>query len=234
VDRGSWIVDREEKTNHEPRTTNHDGARFYILDGSPVDSLHAGVFARLAESLPHSVKIAGWRDLPSVLTELADELTRREKARDPEAATIYVIVHGLQWLRELRKEDDFGYSRRGEEKASPAKQFATLLREGPAVRMHSLVWCDTLTNVQRSVDRQGLRDFEMRVLFQMSVGDSSNLIDSPAASKLGLHRALFCTEESSQPEKFRPYSLPSTSWLSWLRERLKNRPTTSELAAGVS
>ena len=48
----------------------------------------------------------------------------------------------------------------------------------------------------------------MRVLFQMSAADSSNLIDSPLASRLGQHRALYHTEDRAQPEKFRPYGPP--------------------------
>lgn len=63
----------------------------------------------------------------------------------------------------------------------------------------------------------------MRVLFQMSAADSSTLIDNPQASKLGVHRALFHSEDRSQPEKFRPYGLPSEEWLTWVRERLQSR-----------
>ena len=60
----------------------------------------------------------------------------------------------------------------------------------------------------------------MRVVFQLSVADSSNLIDSPAASKLGLHRALFANEEDGRLEKFRPYGMPAEEWLAWVREEL--------------
>jgi len=115
----------------------------------------------------------------------------------------------------LRKpDDDFGFGRRDAEKTvSPAELFAELVREGPAVGIHLLAWCDTLANAQRSLDRSGLREFGLRVLFQMSVSDSSTLIDSPLASRLGLHRALFASEEMGAPEKFRPYRLPSEDWL---------------------
>jgi hypothetical protein len=63
----------------------------------------------------------------------------------------------------------------------------------------------------------------MRVLFQMSAADSSTLIDNPAAAKLGVHRALFHSEDLGQPEKFRPYGLPSDEWLAWAKERLHAR-----------
>ena len=74
--------------------------------------------------------------------------------------------------------------------------------------MHVVIATDTLTNLNRSVDRQGLREFDLRVLLQMGNNDSSNLIDSTAASKLGMHRALLYSEEAGTIEPFRPYSMP--------------------------
>jgi hypothetical protein len=62
----------------------------------------------------------------------------------------------------------------------------------------------------------------MRVAFQMSTDDSANLIDTPAASKLGQHRALFYDEEENRMEKFRPYGLPSKEWLAWVGKQLRS------------
>ena len=53
----------------------------------------------------------------------------------------------------------------------------------------------------------------MRVLFQMSANDSASLIDSPKASMLGLHRALFYSEHESRLETFRPFALPDSGWV---------------------
>jgi DNA segregation ATPase FtsK/SpoIIIE, S-DNA-T family len=47
----------------------------------------------------------------------------------------------------------------------------------------------------------------------MGAEDSSRLIDSSAASKLGPYRAIYFSEEQGQVEKFRPYSLPTAEWL---------------------
>src|SRR5262249_16538374 len=62
-----------------------------------------------------------------------------------------------------------------------------------------------------------------RILFQMSATDSSHLMDSPVAARLGRNRALFHREEQEQPEKFRPYGLPSQEWLNWAKEQLRKR-----------
>ena len=53
----------------------------------------------------------------------------------------------------------------------------------------------------------------------MSATDSSQLIDTPAASKLGRTRALFIEEGLERPEKFRPYGMPGWEWLRRVGDR---------------
>jgi hypothetical protein len=202
----------------------HSTPRIHVFDGTPADSIYAPVWPDTLAALGPQTQLHVRRDLGSVLTTLLTEVTQRQSA-EGSLVPLYLILNGLQTFRELRKgDDDFGYSRRGEEKVSPAKQFTTLLRDGPPVHVHVLVWCDSLTNLQRSLDRQALRDFEQRILFPMSAADSSTLIDSPAANKLGVHRALFVSEDLGQPEKFRPYSTPTADWLAQVRTALAAGP----------
>jgi hypothetical protein len=195
-----------------------------VLDGSPADDPDADYFARLAATLPDRVRLASLREKPSGLDLLGEELARRQQDPQLVAVPLYLIVYGLHRpvFRDLRKpEDDYGFGRRGEEKVvTPGQRFAELVREGPAAGIHLLVWCDSLGNAQRALDRSGLREFDMKVLYQMGVADSSTLIDSPAASRLGLNRALFASEEQSAPEKFRPYRLPPAEWLKWVAGQL--------------
>lgn len=91
----------------------------------------------------------------------------------------------------------------------PAIQFDTILKDGPDVGVFTVGWCDTYTNLTRTLDRRAIREFAMRVPFQMSAEDSSNLVDSPLASKLGTCRALYFDEDDGRLEKFRPYGLPT-------------------------
>ena len=77
--------------------------------------------------------------------------------------------------------------------------------------------------VERTLDRASLREFDNRILFQMSASDSSNLIDSPLANKLGANRALAYSEEQGVLEKFRPYALPSAEWLEEAKAQLAKR-----------
>jgi hypothetical protein len=80
-----------------------------------------------------------------------------------------------------------------------------------------------MTNLNRTLDRYALREFVMRVAFQMSESDSHNLIDSPTANKLGDHRALLYNDEAGSLEKFRPYAIPDQQWLTQVAGVLAKR-----------
>src|SRR5262249_16428139 len=146
----------------------------------------------------------------------SDELAAR-KALPPDAPMppIFIVIHGLHRLRDLRRnEDDFGMS----SGATPAQQLAEIVKEGAPLGMHLLIWVDSATAAARSSDRQTMREFMLRVLFQMSANDSSNLIDSPAAGRLGAHRALFYSEELGSLEKCRPYGVPNDETIRYLEQ----------------
>jgi hypothetical protein len=192
-----------------------------------VDSAFSGELAKLERYIPHAVKNVHSRELAQVMGQVASEVELRRDSTAENQAPIYLLIYDIQRFRDLRKgDDDFGFSSSfGEDKsASPSKSFLTILKDGPAVGVHTIVWCDSLNNLNRTFDRQGLREFEIRVLFQMSANDSSALIDSPAAGKLGPNRALFYSEEENRIEKFRPYGLPDPAWLDQIARRLQARP----------
>ncbi len=203
------------------------GAKFYLLDGSTPDSPWVGYLGKLASVVPHPVMEVGYRDIPEVMNLVATEVDRRREEGDMSAPANYILIYGLQRFRTLRKaEDDFGFAS-SDKPASPEKLFNTILREGPAYGVHVIGWCDTLNNLNRTFDRQGLREFDQRVLFQMSGNDSSALIDSPAAGRLGARRAFYHSEELGQLEKFRPYGLPEAAWLQHVRKCLRGRAVNS-------
>lgn len=200
-------------------------AEFVVLDGSSSDSPHA--LQRIAAVLPQRTRFIEYRATADIMMELADELHRRQNESSPTDRAIYMFIHGLQRYRTLRRnEDSFSFScAGGDENKPPApdKLFTELLREGPSVGIHILAWADTPATVERTFDRQTVREFDNRVLFQMSAADSSNLIDSPMANRLGFYRALFFSEEQGLLEKFRPYSLPDRQWLDQLKASFANR-----------
>jgi DNA segregation ATPase FtsK/SpoIIIE, S-DNA-T family len=203
------------------------GAVFYVLDGTPADSFLAGTLESMRAVVPHEFKMIEWRGVPDALNELDEEMQRRQAGDPAGLPEVFLFLYAMQRYRVLRKsEEDFGFSMSADEpkKANPSKQLADLLREGPALGMHVVTWVDTVASLERTLDRGSVREFDNRVLFQMSANDSSTLIDSPAANKLGFFRALAYSEEQGVMEKFRPYALPSAEWLKTVAAALGPKP----------
>ena len=199
------------------------GPRFRILDGTRPEAPEVGYWNRVIEALPHDIAIGGVREAPEILGEIAAELARRQ---EPEAQakdglpSIYLLIYNMGRFRDLRKEEEYSFGREDDKPATPGKMFTTILRDGPACGIHTIAWCDSYATVNRLLDRQSLRDFDLRVLFQMNATDSSSLMDSPDAARLGVHRAILYDGGHGQMEKFRPYGLPSAAWLNEVRQRL--------------
>jgi len=199
-----------------------EGARFWLLDGTPEDSEHAETLSRTAAALPHGVRAGDWRTAAEIVAEVAEELKRR---REPDAADgpeIFLLLHDVARFRDLRRrDDDFHFGER--EAETPADAIDLILREGPGYGVHLVAWCDTVNNLNRCFSLQQLREFGMRVLFQMSPTDSGHLLDGPAAARLGPNRALYSSEEHNQVEKFRPYRPIDEGCLGRIRDRLRDR-----------
>ena len=205
-------------------------AIFYVLDGTPADSVLAGTFDRVRDALPHDVKMVDFRNTADAIDEVAQEVARRQEADEQGAPSIYVFIYGMQRYRTLRKaEEDFSFSLSTSDepkKANTGKQFVDILKEGPPLGVHIIAWADTLVAIDRTLDRGTMREFDNRILFQMSAADSSNLIDSPSANKLGFFRALTYSEEQGTIERFRPYAVPDANWLATVKKKLDVKPTS--------
>ena len=176
-----------------------------VFDGTPADAPEAGVLERVARERGIRATFVGYREVEARLAEIAADVTARgESATAPRR---FLLIHQLQRYRMLRRnEDDFSFSA-SEGPPAADKLLAGILREGPVAGVHVLAVVDTLGSLQRSFDRNAMREFDWKALFQISPADSSSLIDSPAASRLGTNRGLLHSEELGLLEKFRPYAL---------------------------
>ena len=178
---------------------------------------------RLAKSLPHDLEIVEPRKIPKIVEELEGLATPRDDDSDKGRRRVFMIVFGIQRLRALRHDEDRMFGADSDEPTPASERFANILREGPEQGVHSVVWCDSLGNLNRTFSRKTMREFDIRVLFQMSASDSSELIDATTANNLGLHGALLAIESDGTFEKFRPYTVPSTEYLEGLERRLRAR-----------
>lgn len=211
---------------HDPK---HEGtrARFYVIDLSPPDRGLDGKLKAVFSKLPHQNVFGGRRDVEKVIREIGQEVKVRLDGADAAAKeAIYLIINGLHRARDLRPDDGGSYYNDdggdGEPVVSLSDSFQSILREGPELGVHTLAWCDNWNNLDRILVRGLLREFGMRVAFQMSADDSNNFLDTPLASKLGRRYALFMTDEEGRIEKFRPYGFCNV-WIESVQRQLRTR-----------
>ena len=202
---------------HPPRSV-----RFLILDGSPPELGFGVRFAELARSVSQEVDIVEYARVPAAVEALDAEVRARQEGASSGTPT-YLVIFDLQRFRKLRQADEFEFSSGSEEKIPPAKCLANILAEGPARGIHTIVWSDSLNSINRTFTRKSMKEFEMRILFQMSPTDSAELIDAPQAAKLGLHRGLLFLEQEGTLETFRPYGVPESQWLEEVKLALAGR-----------
>lgn len=203
-------------------------AKFVLLQSALAGTPDAEFFEQVIQTMSHEVTVARGVDIAEVMDDLAMDLKRRTGGDSgEEASPVFIFIHGLHKYKKLRQEDDFSFSMSDEGSSSnPGAQFVDLITEGSSHGMHLITTVDTFNNVNRSMSRKALSEFEMRVVFQMSANDSASLIDSPKASDLGLHRAIFYNEHEGTLETFRPYAAPDTEWFRACAGQLTIEPVT--------
>jgi ABC-type multidrug transport system fused ATPase/permease subunit len=205
---------------------------FWILDGNVRNDGDESAWTPLIAVVPHATQLAGPHNAGEVIAQLADEVRRRSENGSDDAPPLFLFISDLSRFRDLRNDaDDFGFQfNNGDEEKPPAfgTLLADVLRDGPAVGVHAIVWCDSYGNLTRWMSLQTQREFDRKVAFRMNGSDSSNLIDTPAAARLGVHRALLYHGDSGAVEKFRPYAAPPPEWVAWAGERFRGEPSAPQ------
>ncbi len=195
--------------------------RVVLLDGHAGDEAGDDPVRSVRTALPVDCLVAGVREADAAVLALGEELARRMSPGTPAGATTVLVINGLHRFRSLRRnENDFSM---GDGPPTPDRVFGAILRDGPSVGIHVILWADTAANLQRCVDRATMRDLNHKVLFQMSLADSSMLIDSPAASRLGMHRAVLADDDAGTVEKFRPYGPLDRAFVAEMAAALRAR-----------
>jgi len=194
-----------------PRPDNEADAkaRFYVLDAIAAEHNSRGLWSQAVNATGHQVTVGGPSKSAEIVAELAAEVDRRLDSNAENAPAVYFFVANLTGFRDLRRdEDDFGsWGMDDDKQASPSKQFAKILTDGPALGVHTFMWCDSYNTVSRWLGNKLMRELEYRVCFRMNANDSSQIIDTPAAGRLGPNRALLYRDSTGETEKFRPYGV---------------------------
>lgn len=192
------------------------GAELTCLVGKADEEQGPRRWEALVRALGSAATLNDVASAASAVDDLFQQMQRRLEAADVGRPARYLVVHDLAMFRDLRRrEDDFSFSISRDDAAKKPdmdRQFRELLKEGPAVGIHTLLWCDSYNSLSRVIDRATLREIDFRVALPMSVADSTSWIDSPTAGRLGQHRAILYRDDRGTETKFRPYAAPEKAW----------------------
>lgn len=179
---------------------------FYIVNLFGIQN----IFTRCLEIIPHPIKL--YQDF-SFLDEIVGNNGKNMKI-DQNGKSIYIVFFGLQRAKYLYEDESSFQLSEDIKMGDPRRQFSTLLKEGPEVGIHSMVWCDSYSNIKYFIN-----EFNMRIALQISKDDSYDLIGSYDANELKKYKAINYDKIEGKIEKFRPYSFPEEEWLEWIKEQ---------------
>ena len=191
-----------------------DDISFIFIDSNPQGSNERDTIEKYIKSISSKIDTNFDHDAEELIQSIGQEMKRRESSTSKNESPIFIFINDLQKFKKLRYDEELAYSFDDSSKeGNPALILNEIITEGPPLGIHLIVAIDSYNNIGRTLSRKGLSEFEMRVLFQMSANDSAALIDSTKASSIGMHRALFYSEQEGYLETFRPYHLPNDSWI---------------------
>ncbi len=154
---------------------------------------------------PFKVSHGKNKNVKAYLESLKEEVERRLDDESTGDSNIYLTLLATQRGRKFRKIDGYTLSEEGE-------LLSYILKEGADVGVFVIMHVDNLNNMGRCFDDAIRNEFSQRIALQMSADDSTNLIDSDIASKLGPDRAYYYDETEGILKKFKPYTKPNLMW----------------------
>lgn len=175
----------------------------------------------LAEGLPLSIRAIEPAKLKADLTALWENLHARQDDAEKAATPMVFMINDIARLRDLRKsDDDYGFGGFGggtPAPPSPTKMLGEILRDGPAVGIHTVLWTDGSVSLQHTTERTALNEFGTLVMFQTTAGESTHFLDNVAASRIDRTQALIVRPAEGETLKIRPYGkVEPELWREWM------------------
>ena len=207
---------------HLPRLVpDTEPVSFVVLDGAEPGT--AGL-ENVFETLPQTCLYCRPGEEESAIDDLYQDLQSRLEgpAGEERKPPRFLFVASVGRFRELRKgDDDFGFGGfDSKPEMTVAQKFSEIIKSGPSMGIHTILWSDSYSNLNRWMSPSAMRDFEARIGFQMNSSDSSQLFDSPVAGQLGPNRGVVFLVDEGRIERFRPYRPADAEWRAQVAARL--------------
>jgi S-DNA-T family DNA segregation ATPase FtsK/SpoIIIE len=192
------------------------GATVELVDFLPVAEGLDAFAASLSEA---GVAVTRRRQLPDLMRALAHEVDRRISSDDTMCRTTLLVMYGMHRARDF-DEASFDH----EPGADLGALLLQILRDGPEVGVHTVLWAETIATMDRRVPSGASREMSWRVAGQMSAEDSLALIDSATAGSLREQQVVVTNDDRGIAQRCTTISAPGCHWVAGMLERLQDDP----------
>ena len=193
----------------------HGAIELFYFDGSPIGQESFSTWLDEAGIGPVVVKP---RDSEQQIASIAEEVRSRVERDRTDLPPKLVVINPLNRFSDFKQDESFSFSLDAAAKISGSAALQSVLRDGPAVGIFTIVCCSSAETVSRWLPRQSRHDLQQRIIGRVNASDSAALIDSAEAATLSPATMLIYDDADGTFHKFRACDLPSPSevggWLS--------------------
>lgn len=194
-------------------------ARFLVVDLTRAGGSD-GPLERLAADLPGTLRVVGALGVADAVAEARGEVERRSREESSDEPPLYVVLFGVHRIRDLQP-GRIGSDGRGSSCLLLLRDLATVLRYGPDMGVHGLVWCDSIAGLRQVLGDRSIDGFAVRVLTALEA-------DAQPAARAGetpltAGEAIYRDEDEGRGLRFHPYTLPPPEWLDRASAALRRR-----------
>ena len=132
------------------------------------------------------------------------EVVKQRVDGPDEVEPIVIVIDPLERFRDLRQNEAFNFSLDAAAGPDGSAALQTLLRDGPPANVFVMLVCGSAETLSRWLPRSSHHDLDLRILGRMNAGDSSALIDTPAASDLSASTLLLYDDADGHIQKVPP------------------------------
>jgi len=194
-----------------------------LVDLSDLDP-DRNISRAMTSAFPNRVRVVGLNDTATsaaigadvqvLLESLANNIVVASSTPRASRKTRILCIWGLQRLRSMRNSSGDGYT--GEAPVlSQRDLLSQILRDGPEVGVHCMIWADTHGNADSLLDADYRSQFGLRIVGPMEESPSDRLIGTTDAARFSaVNRSILYSMGAQSPLKtFRPYDLPPLQWV---------------------
>ena len=151
------------------------------------------------------------RTMPLRLVEIRKRVEDRIEKDETGARPLVLVIWGAHRARDLDPGGTgFGFSGFGEDEG-PSADLEKIVRNGPEFGVHTIIWGDSPTTVDRRLSAATAREFGWRITGRLNERDSLQ-IDVEASALRSNHLACANVDEGRQ-WIVRGYAPPGTAWM---------------------